>query len=418
LTSDRKNMARPFEQIATDRLQIREGGGCMAAFGLPFFAAGVFILASVAGIIPLSNDSEMRGWGRVAMAFMGLVFTAVGGTLAFGRVWTTLDVTRRLISKQWGLVVPLRERTYPLTGYSAVTLGFVRGDSDSADKFPIGLKAQNGPGLPLCSFNTYASSRECAIAVAPHLHLDVEESTTDHPVRATPADAERALRERAVAFASQGATAQPSDARSTVSREPDGLRIDIPLPRMSPIGAFFGLIPLIVAIIVVPWLMNFFRRTNTPGAIGLVFLGLTIFFFGLLPATTVANAFRRARRGATIVFVSTRGIRIQERGAWRTRPKASLDASDILDVDYSTRESAAASARAAAEEQAMASTGANPAEVGRSAERLTAWLAQFATGHGLTVKTRTGLTTFGAGLADDEIRYLHSVVRRALHGRS
>jgi hypothetical protein len=139
--------------------------------------------------------------------------------------------------------------------------------------------------------------------------------------------------------------------------------------------------------------------------------------FGLLPATTVANAFRRARRGATIVFVSPRGIRIQERGAWRTRPKASLDASDILDVDYSTRQSASASARAAAEEQAMASSGASPAEVGRSAERLTAWLAQFATGHGLNVKTRTGLTTFGAGLADDEIRYLHALIRRALQGR-
>jgi hypothetical protein len=351
------------------------------------------------------------------MAFMGLVFTAVGGTLAFGRVWTTLDVTRRMVIKQWGLLVPLRERTYPLTGYSAVTLGFVRGDSDSADKFPIGLNAQTGHGLPLCSFNTYSTSRECAIAVARHLHVDLEDSTTDHPVRVTPAEAERAFRERAAEFAS-GATAQPADGRSIVTREPDGLRIDIPLPRMSPIGAFFGLIPLIVPIIVVPWLMNFFRRTNTPDAIGWVFLGFVIVFFGLLPATTVANAFRRARRGATIVFVSPRGIRIQERGAWRTRPKASIEASDILDVDYSTRESAAASARAAAEKQALASTAASPAEVARTAERLTAWLAQFATGHGLTVKTRTGLTTFGAGLADDEIRYLHALVRRALHGRA
>jgi hypothetical protein len=411
-------MARPFEHVTSDRLQIREGGGCMSAFGLPFFAAGVFVILSVAGVIPFSNASDVRGWASVAMAFMGLVFTAVGGTLVFGRIWTTLDVTRRLVIKQWGLLVPLRERTYPLAGYSAVTLGFVRGDSDSADKFPIGLKAQTGPGLPLCSFNTYATSRECAIAVARHLHVDVEDSTTDHPVRVTPADAERAFRERAVEFASPGATAQPADSRSTVTREPDGLRIDIPLPRMSPIAAFFGLIPLIVPIIVVPWLMNFFRRTNTPDAIGWVFLGFMIFFFGLLPATTVANAFRRARRGGTIVCVSPRGIRIQERGAWRTRPKASIDASDILDVDYSTRESAAASARAAAEEQAMASSKASSAEVGPRVERLTAWLAQFATGHGLTVKTRTGLTTFGAGLADDEIRYLHALVRRALHGRA
>jgi hypothetical protein len=34
------------------------------------------------------------------------------------------------------------------------------------------------------------------------------------------------------------------------------------------------------------------------------------------------------------------------------------------------------------------------------------------------VKARGGLTTFGQDLDDDEIRYLHAVVRRALIGRS
>ena len=81
----------------------------MAAFGLPFFAAGIFMILCVAGVIPISNASEMPRWGWVAMVFMGLAFTAVGGTLVFGRAWTTLDVTRRLVIKQWGLLIPLRE---------------------------------------------------------------------------------------------------------------------------------------------------------------------------------------------------------------------------------------------------------------------------------------------------------------------
>jgi len=54
-------------------------------------------------------------------------------------------------------------------------------------------------------------------------------------------------------------------------------------------------------------------------------------------------------------------------------------------------------------------------KVGQRSERLLGWLAQFAKGHGLIVKTRTGLRSFGAGLEDEEIRYLHDVVRRALH---
>jgi hypothetical protein len=386
----------------------------MAAFGLPFFAAGIFVILAVLGVIPVSNAGDMPRWGWLALAAMGLVFTGVGGTLVFGRAWTTLDVTRRLVIKQWGLLIPLRERTYPLTGYSAVTLGFVRGDSDAADQFPVGLKAQHGSSLRLCSFTTYADSRACAIAVARHLLLEIEESTSDHRIRVTPADAERSIRERAAELTHEAAVPRPANARSTVSREDGGVRIVIPHPPMHPAALAGAVIPIVVLVILASWLMDFFRHTRTPDPIGWAFIGGLIFMFGFLPGMTVFNGYLRSRRGGTIVHVSPNGIDIKERGAWRTRSTAAHQASDILDVDYSTRESAAASARDAAEQEAMRSTGLDLAVVGPRTTRLTAWLAQFAKGHGLTVKTRTGLTFFGAGLEDEETRYLHDVVRRAL----
>jgi hypothetical protein len=37
---------------------------------------------------------------------------------------------------------------------------------------------------------------------------------------------------------------------------------------------------------------------------------------------------------------------------------------------------------------------------------------------GVTLKHRGGLYTFAAGLPDDEVKYLYSVIRRALAGRS
>jgi hypothetical protein len=45
-------------------------------------------------------------------------------------------------------------------------------------------------------------------------------------------------------------------------------------------------------------------------------------------------------------------------------------------------------------------------------ERIIASLTRFVTGKGLAVKTRTGLTTIGKGLDDQEVRYLHYVIRR------
>lgn len=113
----------------------------MSVFGLPFFVAGVFMFLVTLGAVPVSNADEMPGWGWPALVLMGAAFTAVGGTLVFGRSWTTIDTTQRAVIKQWGLVVPLK------------------------------------------GFTAYKESRACAVAVARHLHVDIEDGSTDHEVR-------------------------------------------------------------------------------------------------------------------------------------------------------------------------------------------------------------------------------------------
>lgn len=91
---------------------------------------------------------------------------------------------------------------------------------------------------------------------------------------------------------------------------------------------------------------------------------------------------------------------------------------NFLDVDYSTKDSMLGSARRTAEQRIIRTdqTTSGPPVVGERTERVLAALSRFVKGRGITVKTRRGFTTFGHGLADDEIRYLDSVVRRALVG--
>ena len=59
--------------------------------------------------------------------------------------------------------------------------------------------------------------------------------------------------------------------------------------------------------------------------------------FGVLPASGALHAFLSSRLGRTIVTVSMAGIRVQRRKIWRTKTLASHDASDIMDIDFSTR---------------------------------------------------------------------------------
>lgn len=412
-SGDDTSEVRPrVELVAPDQLQIREGGGCMSVFGLPFFAAGVFMLLVATGVVPMQGTEDLPSWGLPVIGLMSVAFTAVGGGLVFGRTWTTLDVTQRGVVTSKGLMVPMTSQFRALDDCRAVTLGFAGEDSDSPERFPVGLKSREGADLLLATFTDYAEARGCAAAAARHLGLDIEDASTDHAVR-VPADGiDQALPDRPGFHAER--PARPSNPRAEMHEQTDGVRIVIPNRPMSRIALAFSALPLGIPLVVGPALLDFFRRTHTPMAIGWVFIGFVTLCFGVLPIISAVNGFLRSHRGGTIVHASGRGVRVEERGAWRLRTLATLDAADILDVDYSTRESTVASAKRAVEHKLAESGRLQPGATSPRIDRLVDAAARWAKGRGIVVKARHGLTAFGQDLDDAEIRYLHSVVRRAL----
>jgi hypothetical protein len=403
-----------FEQVAPERLQFREGGGCLSLFGVPFFLAGVFLLLTAGGVLHMAGDDHLGVWARPLLGLMGLVFTGVGGTLVFGRAWTILDVTERAAIKSYGLLVPVREHSRRLDDFTRVTIGFEPGDSDSSEKFPVALKARSGPDFLVCSPTSYDDARTSAATAARHLGFALEDASGDHAVTIDPADVDRPLRERSAR--QDGHTPQaprPATLRSEVHQETAGVRIVIPVSRTSALGLILVAAPIVVPAVAGPTLWRFFQQTNTPGPIGVAFIGMLTFLFGVLPAITVLNGFLRSRHGHTEIEASRDGITVRERRAWRTHTLATLAASDILDVDYGTRGSGVAATRRTVE-QKLSEAGHDPGSLSPRMERLMAAASKWGKGRGVIVKARGGLTTFGQDLADDEIRYLHAVVRQAL----
>jgi hypothetical protein len=376
-----------FQAVTPDRLQIREGGGCLSAFGVPFFAAGIFMFLTVVGVVPMSNGSEQTALTWMLVGILSAVFTAVGGWLVFGRSWTIIDRSQREVIRQRGLLVPMHERVESLDGCNAVRLGFVEGDSDSSDTFPIAMTSASGRDLKLASFTSYALARECARTVADYVNVDVEDASTEHPVRLRASEIDLPVQERLRRGGlSVDLADRPAGARSTVTQGSTRVTIEIPSRPMHWLAAMAGLLPLGIPLAFGPPLATFFRESKTPDPVGWAFLAFLTVCFGVLPTMIVVGAFLRSRRGATIVEVSRQGLHVRERGVWKTNTMASLDAADVLDVDYGVRDSTRASSR----------------------------LARFVTGRGLTVKSRTGLTTIGKGLDDEEVRYLRGVILKAL----
>ena len=407
-------MAPSVRHVTSDRLQVREGGGGIALFGLPFFAAGIFLGLTALGLVPMSNAHEMPAWGWPALVLMAVAFTGVGGTLVFGRSWTTIDIAQRTVLKQWGLLLPLREQSFRLDDYSGVTLSFVRGDSDSADRFPVGLSARSGADLPLCSFTEYAESRTCAVAIARHARLDVEDATTDHPIRLAPNQADQPFHLAAwTKRISSSSAERPHNARSEVGHDAAGVRIVIPKPRRHALVFALGLIPLAVPLIFAPPLAAFFRSTHTPDPVAWTFLGFLILFFGILPATSALNAYLRSRRGGTIVFVSLPAFafRTAAHGGpprWPRSRRPTLSTSTTAPANLQRRR----------RDRPLNKGPWNQSDWALLNRPRTQWaltaLARLLPSRGLTVKTRHGLTSFGEGLDDEEVRYLYSVVLHAL----
>ena len=404
-------------QPAPGRVQICEGGGGLIAFGLPFLAAGIFVVLGTLGLVPMQAAD---GPPRPALLLLGVAFALIGAVIAFGRRVTTLDLAERVAVTQWRVLLPVRSWTYQLGDYRAVTIGFVRGDSDSADQYPVGLKARSGPPVVLCRPTEYAQARDCAAAAARHLGLDIEDSSTDHSTHVAANEADASVQQRLrVRLDGQPSPDRPREMRSEMTDTGSGVRIVMPMPRMNALVIVGALFPGVVAMSMLAWL-GFFSRSRALTPPEWIFFGVLFLGFTVVPIAHAASRWLRSRIGRTIVTVSTEGVRIEERTPFRTRTIASLAAPDILDVDYSTKESMLAAARrnAELEVRTMRDGPASSTVSIPATEGVFAVLGAFLEGKGIILKSRRGLTTFGEGLGDDEIRYLHAVVVRALAGRT
>jgi hypothetical protein len=95
-----------------------------------------------------------------------------------------------------------------------------------------------------------------------------------------------------------------------------------------------------------------------------------------------------------------------------------VPAGEILDLDYGTAQSALEDARRSSERY-VAQSGQPatwPKGYDNSPPRWLSRLNKLVKSRGVTLKCRSGLVTFGAGLPDEEVSYLYGLIKRALAG--
>lgn len=398
---------------------IREGGGCLAVFGAPFALAGVFLLLIGSGIVPLQNADEVPLWSWPVIFLMGLVFLAVGSSLSLGRKWTTLDRGAGSILKQWGLLVPMQNSILSLSSYDAVVIRFDRGDSDSADRYPVILRSRDGgETLTLYSSTDYAGSSTRARELAGFLGLPMEDTTTAHAQVYQADQLGQTFQEHLRGDSTEHTSVpRPVQLRSQVDISSGALRITLPGNGFRPATLLQFVIPLGILLYFAPSLREFFQQTDTPAMVQWAFLGFILIFFVTFPIIGGITGIIGDIRRRTQVTVAPHELVIANRGALRTHT-IKIPAAEMLGLDYATAGSLIDSARQTAG-QRVGTTSMPQLSAGNGAA--TPWwlnaLSAIARSKGITVKSRQGLFTFGAGLPDDELRYLWAIISSTLAGR-
>ena len=171
-------MSRWFERDGSERLTIREHGNVPALLGVPFVAGGLFLGLVGLGAVTLANADEVPASVQPMLVVTGIVFGAVGAAVASGQRWATIDKTERAIVVETWMVLRLRVQVHRLDDHEVVTIDLEEGDSRRSNQFPVSLRSRDLRTLRLCTPATYEEARECAVTIADHTGLPLEDLTT------------------------------------------------------------------------------------------------------------------------------------------------------------------------------------------------------------------------------------------------
>ncbi len=388
-----------------DKLEIRQGGGCISLFGIPFFGAGIFMLLSVAQVIPFSNASEIPFYGWLIMLGMGLVFSAVGAAMVFGRSWIVVDRVQKRIWTAKGLLRPMWGQNYELAVYTTIVLNVEKGDSDTSDRYAVSLRNDRAGGdIELWSSTCYGDARKQAELLIEFLKLPLEDISTGQK---TLVKTEEYIEGKSIFKYNRPAVIHvPQKLRSDVSQVDDTLQIKIMGRRFGMLNLVEIVIPLLIFIFLHRNIIPFFRVTNTPIMVGTIFGGFITLFFVIFPLIGILRSFIRSITVNTVVRVSPEVLAIQVFSGIN-KGKVSISKDSIVGFDYHLSER-----EQPTQASSLLSGGITSGQQYPQYDP-PQWLLKLerkSTSKGVFIKSREGLYQFGEGLTHDEVKYLYSVV--------
>ena len=273
--------------------------------------------------------------------------------------------------------------------FNEVALRYEKGDSDTADKYPLVLILQKPAGTVLLNASSYGQPSQ-AILIGNFWALRSQDSKRLSP--------NLCKMIRGLFRPLQAQT--PSRPGFELRESQEEVYIAVHGKGISRAKLGCGFIPLLMFLIFAWNFLGILWSPGTPVFVRLFFLGFLGLFFVLLPLLEMLKALRRRGKPIQELRIGKAGLELGDLAAKQT---LKLGWEDVYAVDYLSLEAS------------LQSSDKRYHQI--DPEKLPDWLKRLArtTGsRGLVIKAQDGLHYFGTGLSDEELVYLNVVVNEAL----
>ncbi|MFA5321516.1 MAG: hypothetical protein WC373_02490 [Smithella sp.] len=405
----------PFIYKDRATLEIRSGGGCLSIFGLPFLLAGLFIMQSPLGIIPLKRSAEAPP--SIFIVLFGAVFATVGAVLVFGRSGIILDrATGRII--QWhGLLVPMKRKEHLLDAIEQVEMNFSRGDSDSPATWPIKLSGKSiAKPLSVLQPTSFAKARQLAEELSRFLRKPLVDSSTGESIIRDPDHLNESFRDRMrrTGESIRFLPPEPANPRSRVEQTSEGLIIQIPVAPKNLIHYIPVFASLIFAGIVALFFLPKMHTYATPDFFRYIFSVFFGLFFIAVPLLLALQKMNRQKKGIERITITKTILRVEAlKQGKSTTEEIPID--ELEDLVAPTMQGTMNAIEVTGMKKVyLGDTGTPRMPDGRPIPRFLLSLLKMVGSKGIIAHSDKTVIEFAGGLDEAEIAWLYTFIRKKI----
>lgn len=366
--------------------RITRGGGILILLGAPFLFGGMLSMLTAYNIV----QSDFNGQ-RFALLGVGLVFTAIGFLLIFGRSGLVVNRDNKKVTRWYGLVVPMKKNEYPLDSFCEVRIDrdAKRSEGSTTTVYPVFLAgAGDLKDILIEEHIIYDASRDRAEEMARAAGLPLVDTTSGTRVVRAADRWSEPVRVAYMRGRRRTALEKPLVIRTDVKEEAGKVTVDVPPRGLNVHSVMWTLMGLVWPVAFGYFFIYRYLEKDMSLVDKIFIFGFMGVFFIAVPFATGVWKLLDGLMRREVVTVTHEFLRVETLGILTARIEE-IPSGRLEELLVTTDKVHPASGPSAGKDE----------EAGSAV---------------IVARSNENTITFCEGLREDEVRYIHSLIEKVI----